>query len=96
MPQIQTEVDKNSEINNFFDVLMPFLTNLQKTWWLRMSETSNRERIRCPRTKLRPKLKKNPKFTRFLCNFCQTLQRRRGSERRKGSTTKELLFKKVV
>ena len=38
---------KNSKIHNF-ENFMQFLSIFRKTWWLRMSKTLNKEKIRCP------------------------------------------------
>ena len=46
MPHIQTQTDKNTR--KFIILKMQFLSIFRKTWWLRMSKTLNKEKIRCP------------------------------------------------
>ena len=47
MHQIQTQFDKNSRKFIILKNFMQFLSIFQKTWWLRMSKTLNKEKIRC-------------------------------------------------
>ena len=48
MPQIQTQIDKNTRKFIILKILGNFLSIFRKTWWLKMSKTLNKEKICCP------------------------------------------------
>ena len=47
MHQIQTEIDKNTKKNQFFEHFMEFLCTFREPWWLRMLKTFSGEQICC-------------------------------------------------
>ena len=93
MPQIQTQIDKNTRKFRILKIFMHFLSIFRKTWLLRMSKTKNKEKIRCPGGFLEDmkatcveKMHQiwtaidKFRFLKLLCNFCVLFERLGGLE----------------